>query len=58
MVDQMRLDQQQNMEKIQKLLDSLSEKIDVIEEIRKNELPEIKESLEFSRARITRVIET
>ena len=56
MVDDMKLDQERNMEKIQKLLDSFTEKIEVLEEIRKNELPEIKESLEFSRARITRVI--
>ena len=58
MVDDMRLDQERNMEKIQNLLDSLSDKTNIIEEIRKKELPEIKESLEFCRARISRVIET
>lgn len=58
MVDDMRLDQERNMEKIQNLLDSLSDKTNIIEEIRKKELPEIKESLEFCRVRISRVIET
>ena len=58
MVDDMRLDQERNTEKIQNLLDSLSEKLDFTEEIRKKQLPEIKESLEFCRARIKRLVET
>lgn len=57
-VDNMKLDQERNMEKIESLLNTLSEKFEVIEELRNNELPEIRQSMDFSQKRITKVIDT
>ena len=57
-VDNMKMDQERNMEKIENLLTSLSEKLEVIEEIKNKDLPGMNEWIEYSQKRITKVVET
>ena len=57
-VDNMKMDQERNMEKIEALLTSLGEKLDVIEVIKNKELPVMNEWIEYSQKRITKVVET
>ena len=46
------------MEKIQKLLDTISAKLDELDTLKVKDFPELKESVDFSQKRITKVIET
>ena len=57
-VDNMQLDQDRNMEKIEGILAQLHEKLEVINTIKNNDLPEMTTWIEYSQKRITKVIET
>ena len=46
------------MDKIQKLLDNIAVKLDDVDILKEKDLPELRESVDFSQKRITKVIET
>ena len=57
-VDNMKMDQERNMEKIEDLLKSLSEKLEVIDVIKNKDLPDMNKWIDYSQKRITKVVET